>query len=99
LKFLFDIDDTILFSDVDENGDYELKYENKKLIEKLNGLHDAGNQVILWTGRHWNHLEITQKQLLFAGVKYDTLIMGKPPVDYYVEDKALRPAEFLSMEF
>lgn len=56
---------------------------------------DDGDEIILWTGRHWNHLEITQLQLWNANVKYTTLIMGKPVGDYYIDDKAVRPDEFL----
>jgi hypothetical protein len=98
VKFKFDIDDTILFSDVDACGNYTIRSANFPLIERINRLYDTGNIIILETGRHWNHMEITQSQLLAAGVKYHTLIMGKPPVDYYVEDKAVTPEQFMEMD-
>lgn len=98
MKFIFDIDDTILISTIEKDGSYKMIGENLKLIIKLNRLYDNGHQIILWTGRHWNHLATTQKQLFSAGVKYHTLVMGKPVVDFYVDDKAIRPDEFLKLE-
>lgn len=99
MKFKFDIDDTILFSNVKETGQYELIGANFPMIETINRLYDTGNTIILETGRHWNHFEITQSQLLGAGVKHHTLLMGKAVVDFYVEDKALRPDEFMEMKW
>lgn len=98
MKFCIDIDDTILYSEVDENGEYKLVGTNIKLINKINRLHFEGHTIILWTGRHWNHLETTINHLKKSHISYDTLLMGKPPVDYYVDDKAIRPDEFLKLE-
>ncbi len=97
MRFLFDIDDTILFSEVKPDGSYVYRDADFCLIEKLNTLYDDGNEIILWTGRHWNHLNVTQQQLSAAGVKYHTLIMGKPVADVYIDDRSLRPDEFLKM--
>lgn len=97
MKFLFDIDDTLLVSTVKENGDYDFKENKEEVIKKLNKCYDRGDTVFLWTGRHWNHFHLTKKQLEDAGVKYHTLIMGKPPVDYYVEDKAITPEHFMEL--
>jgi len=98
MKFLFDIDDTILFSKIDRKGNYSLKSSNEELINKINSLFRKGHTIIIETGRHWNHFEITRKQLHDAGVCYDTLICGKPPC-YIIDDKALRPNEFLKKDF
>jgi hydroxymethylpyrimidine pyrophosphatase-like HAD family hydrolase len=96
MTYVFDIDDTILFSKL-ENGEYILIDYNKKMIEKIRELcHIRGNTVILWTGRHWKYLELTQKQLKEAGVEYNTLVMGKPPADFYIDDKAIKPEDFLN---
>ncbi len=98
MKFCIDIDDTILYSKVNDDGSYTMTGINQKLIEKVNKLALEGHIIILWTGRHWNNLFLTIGQLEKAGVKYHTLMMGKPPVDYYVDDKAIRPDEFLKLE-
>ena len=99
MKFVFDIDNTILYSEIDKDGNYKLKRWDPHIVNKINELYKKGdNEIILWTGRHWNHLQITIEQLDFIDLKYDTLICGKPVADYYIDDKALRPNEFLNME-
>lgn len=96
MKYVFDIDDTILFSEVDENGNYNLINANLDLIKVINVLYQDGHEIILWTGRHWNHLDITKKQLKKYCVCCTTLIMGKPVADFYVDDKSIKPEEFLN---
>ena len=92
-----DIDDTILFSAYDEKSEfgYTLIGSNTELIEKINELYDNGNTIIVDTARHWNHLEITKKQLEQIGLKYHTLTMGQPYADFIINDKAVTPWEFL----
>jgi hydroxymethylpyrimidine pyrophosphatase-like HAD family hydrolase len=94
MKYCFDIDDTILFSELVDNK-YVLRGGNKEIIDKINNLYLDGDEIILHTGRHWNHLKNTVTQLRFYGVKYTTLVMGKPVADFYIDDKGLRPDEFL----
>lgn len=98
MKLVFDIDDTILFSKIRDDGSYELIGWNNSMIAKINRLHKEGAEIILHTGRHWNHLQLTISQLNRACVKYHTLVMGKPVADRYIDDKAMRPEEFLEWE-
>jgi hypothetical protein len=98
MRFKFDIDNTIIFSKVNEKGLYEFVGFDRIIRDKINRLYEEGHIIIIETGRHWNQLEITIKQLQMIDLKYHTLIMGKPPVDHYVEDKALKPSEFKNME-
>ena len=63
-------------------------------IRKVNGIFEEGHTVILFTGRHWNHLHVTLKQLSEWGVKYHTLMMGKPVADIYVDDRAIDDIDF-----
>lgn len=93
--YCFDIDDTILFSGIDENGEYFLTGKNERLIHEINRLYDNGCTIIIYTGRHWNHLRITIEQLRDAGVKHHTVVCGKPVADVYVDDKAMHPIEFM----
>lgn len=98
MRFVFDIDGTIFFSKVDRKGKYKLIDINKDLIKIINGLYNSDqHEIILHTGRHWNHLSRTRKQLKKYSVKYHTLIMGKPVADYYIDDKAMKPDEFLKL--
>lgn len=93
-RYVIDIDGTVIDSILLDNGDYIIMRHNQKVVDKINELYDNDNVIILHTGRHWDKLEITLEQLKDSGVKYHTLVMGKPTGDYYVDDKALRPGEF-----
>jgi hydroxymethylpyrimidine pyrophosphatase-like HAD family hydrolase len=92
-KYCFDIDDTILFSDFID-GKYILMDFDQEMVDIINKLYDDGNEVIIQTGRHWNHLAVTKKQLREKGLKYHTLVMGNMPVDYYINDKGIKPEDF-----
>lgn len=95
--FVFDIDATILFSDVNEDGLYIMTGCNNEMVNKINRAYTKGHFIVLHTGRHWNHLKDTIKQLDLHGVRYHSLWMGKPP-GYIVDDKAMKPEEFLEMD-
>lgn len=94
MRFIVDIDDTLIFSKMNNAGEYIVEFYNETLIQKLNNLCREGHEIILHTGRHWNHLRITKDQL-HGKVLYTTLIMGKPVGDYYIDDKAIKPEDFL----
>ncbi len=95
MKFVFDIDDTIIFSEIDESGEYHMKRYNHLMVNKINKFYERGDVIIISTARHWNHLEVTIAQLKSIGLKYHTLHMGKPYADYYIDDKALSPMDFM----
>ncbi len=96
MKYVIDIDGTIFNSRLTAEGKYELESVNIPMVQKINALHEDGHEVILWTGRHWNHLDVTISQLWMSNVRYTTLVMGKPVADVYVDDLAMRPEEFLN---
>ena len=100
-SFVVDIDGTIIYSHLETVGVVDLGYEilgfNHKLIKKLNRLYDEGNTIVLHTGRHWNHLQLTISQLTKAGIKYHSLVLGKPVGDYYIDDKGILPEKFLEL--
>lgn len=98
MKIRLDIDDTILYSEIDRQGNYHLIESNENLIKKINKLYDEGTEIIVDTGRNWNHLKITIEQLKACGLKYTTLTMGKPHCDYMVDDKAVSPEYFLGLD-
>ena len=58
----------------------------------FNQLFDAGHEIVYWTARGGNsgkdHTTLTKKQLDQWGVKRTKLMMGKPPYDYWIDDKA-----------
>jgi len=97
MKIRLDIDDTILYSSF-MSGKYHVYRSNTKLIKKINKLYDEGVEIIVDTGRNWDHLAITIDQLKKCGLKYTTLIMGKPHCNYIVDDNAILPEDFLELE-
>jgi len=64
-------------------------------IAAVNGLFDAGHEIVLFTARgsssglDWQ--DVTERQMREWGVRYHRLMFGKPGADYYVDDKALLP--------
>lgn len=88
-RFVFDIDGVITASGTDL--DYNHAVPNERMIKIVNRLHDAGNEIILFTARGYktgiDWKNVTQEQMDAWGVKYDDLIFGKPNADFYVDDK------------
>lgn len=86
--------------------DYSKVKAIPNVIGKVNDLFEKGWHVTIHTARGMNtykgdiqlvelHLRaITEEWLLKHGVKYDVLLLGKPPADVYVDDKSLQPFEF-----
>ena len=54
----------------------------------LRKLKENGNVIILWTARGWEQYKITKKWLDDHGFNYDQLLMGKPIVDLFIDDRA-----------
>ena len=65
------------------------------MIDKVNKI-SKNNTIILHTSRHWADYEATKRWLNKYGVVYDTLVMGKPLGNYYVDDKNMMMEEFLN---
>jgi hypothetical protein len=98
MRYVVDIDDTIFITEpvpMVNYTDYGIVDINEDLINAINKLYDEGNTIIIYTARHWLLLEKTKKQLSEYGVKYTTLVCGKPVGDYYINDKGVKPEEFL----
>ena len=89
-KYIIDIDGTICNTN---NSDYFNSKPNYVNINFFNNLYEKGNEINYWTARgansgiNWD--EFTQKQLESWNVKYDSINMGKPHYDYWIDDKAI----------
>ncbi len=98
--FCFDIDETITAGKVPEDY-YELAKPNNKMIKIINQLYNKGHTIIVFTargsgsGKNWDI--VTKEQLYNWGLKYHSLLFGKPVADYFIDDKNLTIAEFYSM--
>lgn len=97
--YCFDIDGTIC---TNTNGAYEGAVPFKHVIDKINGLYNAGHKIIFHTARGSttgiNWTDLTKRQLEAWKVKYHELIMGKPYADFYLDDKSVESKDFLTNE-
>jgi uncharacterized HAD superfamily protein len=83
--YVIDIDGTICTQEDDANDCKPFM----DVINKVNKLHDEGNEIIFYTARPEEIRDLTEKQLKDWGVKYDELIMDKIKYDVLVDDKAI----------
>jgi uncharacterized HAD superfamily protein len=63
-------------------------------VESVNAIHKSGHTVIIWTARGWEQYRTTENWLKRNGVSYDVLLMGKPIVDVFIDDRAIRFQEW-----
>lgn len=103
-----DVDDTI---STHTDRDYENANPHHDVIQKLRDLKALGWRIVLYTARGQlscnGDLELIEKTrrptlerwLAKHDVPYDELKFGKPLGVYYVDDKAMRPDEFLKARF
>ena len=59
-------------------------------VDAVNSIHKSGHTVIIWTARGWEQFKTTQDWLRRYEVSYDVLLMGKPLVDIFIDDRAIR---------
>ncbi|MDX1371293.1 MAG: hypothetical protein R3321_02420 [Nitrososphaeraceae archaeon] len=95
MRFVIDIDNTIC---------KDKTTPIKDVINTINALYCKGHHIILFTARGWarptieEHLMVRAEVEKFAQLNklcYDELILGKPEADYYVDDRALTPDQFV----
>jgi capsule biosynthesis phosphatase len=103
-----DVDDTI--STTVDHRDYANAIPKTDVIQRINELYDAGVNIVLYTARGMYTFDgdiqaiekynrpILEAWLSVHDVKYTTLKFGKPLAVYYVDDKAIRPDELVSMK-
>lgn len=106
-----DLDDTICSTD---KGDYENSLPNISVIEKLKHYKSEGFEITLYTSRNMRTYNgnigminlYTLPQILTwlkkNEVPFDEIIVGKPWCGFngfYVDDKAIRPSEFIEKSF
>lgn len=110
LTFIFDVDGTLCpIKKVDQNYEDLVPYTN--MVKRLHEYRAEGAKIILFTSRnmrtHEGNLGLINKYTAPAmikwldkwGIPYDEILFGKPwpgPLGYYIDDRAVRPLEFLS---
>lgn len=108
-KIVIDLDNTIT---IDIPCSYEQKPPNKNVISKLHSYKKKGFCICIYTARNMRTHESNIgkinietlpeiiKWLDKNDVPYDEVIVGKPwcgEEGFYVDDKAIRPSEFSSL--
>lgn len=89
--YCFDIDGVI--ATLTENNDYSKARPRLEMIERINRLHAAGHQIILFTARgsatgiDWR--TVTEEQMRRWGVKHHKILFGKPAADFYFDDRMI----------
>jgi len=97
--YCFDIDGTLCTQNETNYEDAEPYVER---ITQLNALYDAGHTIFLYTARgtktgiDWS--KVTRQQMALWGVKYHRLFFGKPYADFYIDDKAINPKNWLNLK-
>lgn len=104
MKYVIDIDGTICSAV--SNGNYESAVPIVHRIQKINKLYDEGHHITYLTargmGRYNNNInlakagfyDITEMQLRLWGCKYHELFLGKPSVNFYIDDKGINSNDF-----
>lgn len=95
MKYIVDIDNTICPQS--EDSDYTNTLPWQERIAQINKLYDEGHEIHYWTsrgsrtGRDWSHF--TVEQLTEWGCKFNSVRVGKPHYDVWIDDKSMWPFE------
>jgi len=110
-RLIFDLDGTICYA---KKGDYANANPNVKVIDRLKIYKKNGFEIVISTSRNIrtydgnlgkinaNTLPIIIKWLDKHNVPYDEIYVGKPWCGFegfYIDDKAIRPEEFVNMDY
>ncbi|WP_040162934.1 HAD family hydrolase [Microbacterium gorillae] len=106
---VFDLDGTLTH---DDDAPYAQKRPNRAMVERLLEYREAGFRIAIQTARNMRTfdgqigrinavtLPVIIRWLDENAIPYDEIHVGKPwcgPDGFYVDDRALRPSEFLAM--
>lgn len=103
---VIDLDGTLC--DQEHIDSYHLAAPKPDVIRRVNELHSVGFRVIIFTARGMRTYgskeladeklrAMTTRWLVDHGVLYDELYFGKPPGDYYVDDKMISINDFIQL--
>jgi capsule biosynthesis phosphatase len=108
---VIDIDNTIT---IDSDCGYSEKPVNIEVVEKMRKAKQLGYEIVLYTSRNMkthrkdiakinkNTLPVILDWLDKHDIPYDGIVVGKPwcgKNGFYVDDKAIRPSEFINLSF
>lgn len=58
--------------------------------EKIQAWYDAGHTIVFWTARGWEQYRMTHDWLTRHSFPFHQLMMGKPIVSVFIDDRAHR---------
>lgn len=111
-RLVFDLDGTLTHDD--PSADYAARRPNAAMVEKLRAYRDQGFEIVIASSRNMrtyegqigkinaNTLPVILDWLARHHIPYDEIHVGKPwcgTDGFYVDDKAIRPSEFLALSF
>lgn len=92
---LLGLKNKVLAIDMDGTLCTEERTFDRPLAKPLPGAKEAlatlagnGNTIIIWTARGWEQYKTTKKWLDDHGFVHDQLLMGKPIIDFIIDDRA-----------
>jgi capsule biosynthesis phosphatase len=109
-RLVFDLDGTLTHDDPEVG--YAERRPNAAVVEKLRAYREAGFAIVICSARNMrtyagdlgkinaHTLPVIVNWLARHQIPYDEIHVGKPwcgTEGFYVDDKAVRPSEFLSM--
>jgi CMP-N,N'-diacetyllegionaminic acid synthase len=98
-RLVIDVDGVI--AEAVPDLDYRVARPLSANIARINALYDAGCEIVVYTARgsatglDWS--ELTRSQLAQWGLRYHELRLGKPPADFYIDDRALTLHQALAL--
>jgi len=81
-----DLDGTICSEE--KTFEKSLATPNPGSIKALQKMSSDGHILIIWTARGWDQYRMTKEWLTKHDIPFDQLIMGKPIVDIFIDDRA-----------
>ncbi|WP_170468420.1 capsular biosynthesis protein [Ruegeria arenilitoris] len=111
-RLIIDLDDTI--TDGSSSPDYANKAPNQAIVERLREYHKRGFEIVIHTSRnmrtHSGNVGKINVQTLPGitawlekhEIPHDEIWVGKPWCGFegfYIDDKAIRPDEFVSLSY
>lgn len=93
--YLIDVDGTLCHTEEWTVEGVRNAEPNIRLIEKVNELH-KNNFIIIYTARVDDLIPATLEWLRRHNVRYHAISNLKVPTDFYVDDKAVYPMDFVN---
>lgn len=110
-RLILDLDETV---SITENGQYHVSTPIMSMVEIIRKYKNDGFEIVFSTSRNMrtyegnigkinaNTLPIIIEWLKEHDIPYDEIYVGKPWCGFegfYVDDKAIRPAEFVNLDY